>query len=507
MKDNIEFPVNFIGSIAESSVFDTRKLDDIYDEIIKVYLDDSRPWVIGYSGGKDSTTALQLIWKAIEKYKNQGNDKFKDIFVIASDTLVETPAVVSHLDKNLDRIDHEAQKQELPFVVQKLRPKTNDSFWVNLIGRGYPAPTNTFRWCTDRMKIRPANDFIIEKASKFGEVVVILGVRKQESTTRAQVMSLHSKKGSLLKTHSSIPAAYVYTPIEDFSIDDVWTYLIQNKSPWGANNRDLVAMYREADGECPLVIDKTTPSCGNGRFGCWTCTVVREDKSMTAMIDNGADWMEPMLEFRNYIAATQNPETKLKYRSHRRRDGRITPKRESSIKKDNGEIKVDDLHNHIVPGPYELWFRKEMLEKLLETEKEVRMLGDDKKYSLIQNDELLLIRRLWMFEENDWEDSVSTIYKDVYFKSLKIGKDDIGMFDNEDLAILSEFCEEENVELDMLLSLLSVERSMHGMLVRPKIRDKIEKILRKDWYSKEFILEEIMKGESLEDILVKENDI
>ena len=244
MKDNIEFPVNFIGSIAESSIFDTRKLDDIYDEIIKVYLDDSRPWVIGYSGGKDSTTALQLIWKAIEKYKSQGNDKFKDIFVIASDTLVETPAVVSHLDKNLDRIDLEAQKQELPFVVQKVRPKTNDSFWVNLIGRGYPAPTNTFRWCTDRMKIRPANDFIIEKASKFGEVVVILGVRKQESTTRAQVMSLHSKKGSLLKTHSSIPAAYVYTPIEDFSIDDVWTYLIQNKSPWGANNRDLVAMYR-----------------------------------------------------------------------------------------------------------------------------------------------------------------------------------------------------------------------------------------------------------------------
>ncbi len=82
----------------------------------------------------------------------------------------------------------------------------------------------------------------------------------------------------------------------------------------------------------------------------------------------------------------------------------------------------------ILPGPYELWFRKEILEKLLETEK-VRMLGDDKKYSLIQNDELLLIRRLWMFEENDW--SVSKIYKDVYFKSLKIDKDDIGMFDNE----------------------------------------------------------------------------
>ncbi|MCB1193045.1 MAG: hypothetical protein H7A23_12965 [Leptospiraceae bacterium] len=36
--------------------------------------------------------------------------------------------------------------------------------------------------------------------------------------------------------------------------------------------------------ECPLVIDDTTPSCGNSRLGCWTCTVIDQDKSMGYMI-------------------------------------------------------------------------------------------------------------------------------------------------------------------------------------------------------------------------------
>jgi len=357
------------------------------------------------------------------------------------------------------------------------------------------------------MKIRPANNFIIDKASKFGEVIVILGVRKQESATRAQVMSLHSKPGSLLKTHSSIPAAYVYTPIEDFSIDDVWTYLIQNNSPWGANNRNLVAMYREADGECPLVIDKTTPTCGNSRFGCWTCTVVSEDKSMSAMIENGADWMEPMLEYRNFLAKTQNPKRKLDFRSHKRKNGKITKKRNSSKRETSPNPEEIDVHSVIVPGPYEMWFRKELLEKLLITQEEVRKLGPDPNYSLIQKEELLAIRRLWIFEDHDWKGSVSEIYEKVTGKSLDIGKDDIGMFDENDLKLLSELCKNEDIELEMLVKLLTIERSMYGMLVRPKIHNKIESVLREDWFSKDYIMEEIKNGEELDTLLVNDYDI
>ena len=280
---------------ASTSFLEKSTLDQLMEQIRAVYTADNRPWVIGYSGGKDSTTALQMIWYALSKLPVE--QRQKPVHVIASDTLVETPVIVSYIDKTLDRVNVAAARTKMPFQAEKVRPKIKDTFWVNLIGRGYPAPYRRFRWCTDRLKIQPANTFIEERVSQYGEVVLVLGVRKSESTTRAQVMSLHKKSGELLSRHTTLRNAYVYTPIEDFSTDDVWTYLLNTPSPWGGANRDLVTMYRNAQaGECPLVVDTTTPSCGNSRFGCWTCTVVERDKSMEAMIDSGEEWMEPLLE-------------------------------------------------------------------------------------------------------------------------------------------------------------------------------------------------------------------
>ena len=80
-------------------------------------------------------------------------------------------------------------------------------------------------------------------------------------------MSNRKDIGVAMSRHNDLANAYVFTPIEDWTADDVWTYLINSKSPWGFNNREFVTMYRNAQsGECPLVIDKSTPSCGGGRF-------------------------------------------------------------------------------------------------------------------------------------------------------------------------------------------------------------------------------------------------
>src|SRR5258708_31569391 len=236
----------------QQSALDRERLQRRYAEIREVYLGDSRPWVIGYSGGKDSTTALQLIWCALAELPSQ--KLTKPVFIISSDTLVETPKIVGYIDSSLARMNETAQRLQFPFSAHKVTPQIDESFWVNLIGRGYPAPSNRFRWCTERLKINPANRFILDKVAEHGEVVVVLGVRKSESATRAQVMSLHRIHNSLLSRHSTLPKPYVYTPIEAFSVEDVWVYLLQLKSPWGNNNRDLVTLYRNAQaGECPLV--------------------------------------------------------------------------------------------------------------------------------------------------------------------------------------------------------------------------------------------------------------
>lgn len=455
------------------SIFDKSTMAEIHKEIQNVYLSDARPWVVGYSGGKDSTTALQLIWYALEELPPE--QRQKPVYVITSDTLVETPVIVDYINSTLDSIERAAKELGMPFQTHTVRPKTEETFWVNLIGKGYTAPYSKFRWCTDRMKIQPANRFILDKVADYGEVVLILGVRKGESSTRDQVLSLHQINDSRLSRHTSLPNAFVYTPIVDFALNDVWIYLFQVPSPWGNDNKKLFAMYRNANaGECPLVVDETTPSCGNSRFGCWTCTVVAKDRSMEAMIDNGEDWMMPLLEFRDFLASTQEPGKKAKIREHRRRGGFVSER--------NGQL---------VRGPYRIEFCKKLLRMLLETQQKVRAEGPDPNIELITSPELEEIRKIWRTERQDWEDSVPQIYRDVVGEKLDWIEDDLGTFTAADKALLETLCSEAGIPATLAAKLLDTERQFYGMSRRAAIYDRIDEILHEDWRSEETVLADL----------------
>jgi len=462
-----------LGNPSEHSIFDNRSLQEIYQEIREIYKRYPQPWVIGYSGGKDSTAVLQLVWKALENLPKE--ELQKPIYVITSDTKVETPIIVDYIDKTLEGINEATRSSNLPIFSQKVMPVLNDSFWVNLIGRGYPAPTTRFRWCTDRMKINPANRFIGDKVAQFGEVIVVLGVRKTESTTRMQLMNTYQVKGHLLRRHASLRGAYVYAPVADFSADDVWTYLLQVPSPWGNNNRDLAALYRNANaGECPLVIDATTPSCGNSRFGCWVCTVALRDSSMEALIDNGERWMEPMLEFRDWLSLTTDPERKLEFRSIRGRDGRVI------LKKDGKPA----------ARTYKFDVSKDMLEKVLRIQQAVRKNGPDPEVVLISDEELFEIRCIWRTERQDWEDSVPKIFREVNNYDLAWLADDNQVFDSDHQTLLASICDEYDVPFDLVAKLLEAERRANGMARRAGIYKAISSVLSQEWRGEEEILQE-----------------
>ena len=448
-------------------------LESLYQEVRELYLADKRPWVLGFSGGKDSTCALQVVWTALAALP--ASSRSKPVYVISSDTLVETPVIVNYIDETLKRIEHTAIAQDMPFRSHKVVPKIDRSFWVNMIGRGYPAPSRRFRWCTERLKIEPANEFILDRVAEFGEVIMLLGVRSSESATRAQVISFHSIKGSPLSRHSTLPNAFVYAPIVSFSTDDVWTYLLQNPSPWGNDNRDLVAMYRNAQaGECPLVVDTTTPSCGNSRFGCWVCTVVTRDKSMEAMIDSGQDWLEPLLIYRDMLAATQDPEKKKEVRDFRRRTGQVTFKKDS---------------DQLIPGPYKLDFCKELLEKLLRTQLEVQKEAPPgESTQIIHEAELHAIRQIWRQERGDWQDSVPTIVRDVLGIELNWVSDDAATFNLEDGQLLDDICHQQGIPTELVVRLLDLQRTTQGLKRRHAIHTRIEDVLARDWRSMDEIL-------------------
>ena len=60
--------------------------------------------------------------------------------------------------EELETLQAAAERDHLPVTTHLVFPKLNDTFWVNLIGRGYPSPNTQFRWCTDRLKIHPVSD-------------------------------------------------------------------------------------------------------------------------------------------------------------------------------------------------------------------------------------------------------------------------------------------------------------------------------------------------------------
>jgi DNA sulfur modification protein DndC len=460
--------------MSKKSIFDKKKLKDIYAEIQKVYLSDDRPWVIAFSGGKDSTVILQLVWEALSLLDKK--DLKKPVDVVTSNTLVESPVLLSYVSRIHKEIDIAAKDQKLPIRVHRVNPKIEETFWVNVIGKGYPSPTQQFRWCTTRMKIDPMDKFIFNEVSRYGEVILVLGVRSAESSSRAQSMESHRIKDSLLSRHAKFSQAFVYAPIAEFSTEDVWTYLLQKRSPWGSNNRDLLSMYAGKNSkECPLIVDKNSPSCGGSRFGCWTCTLVKEDKTMNQLINDGNKELKPMADLRNLLYKTTIPENKAKYREYKGRNGKLRLKEDGTI----------------IRGPYKLDFSKEILKSILKIQKGIEKSGIDLEFSVISPEEIHEIRRLWLLERGDWEDSIPKIYKEVMGKNLDWLDEELGLFSEKENDMLRNISEKEGIPIELVRKLLDLEKQIQGMTKRSAIYSKIDKILSEEWRPEKQIIEGI----------------
>jgi DNA sulfur modification protein DndC len=447
-----------------------KTIDLLLDEMSELYLADSVPWVVGYSGGKDSTAALQLVWLALSKIDEKRRSK--PVHVISTDTLVENPVVAAWVTRALETLQRSAIAAGLPISPHRLTPEVTDTFWVNLIGRGYPAPRPKFRWCTERLKIKPSNSFIRNVVRESGEAILVLGTRKAESSVRAHRMQELEKKRvtERLSPNASLPNSLVYSPIENWSNDDVWFFLMQVPNPWGYDNKDLLTMYQGAspDGECPLVVDSSTPSCGDSRFGCWVCTLVDQDKSMQAMIQNDEEkeWMLPLLRLRNELDVTDD----RSIRDFRRMSGA-----------------VQLFHDRPIPGPYTQTARENWLRKVLEAQQWVRNHGPShvSQIELITLDELHEIRRIWVLDKHELEDSLPKIYEQTTrqpFRGRTI--DENLIFGAEEMDLLRSLTD-DRLHFELTRELLDTERRFQGKAHRAGLYDALERTFRRHFYTDE----------------------
>lgn len=283
-----------------------QKLKAIRRELRDEYLQPhAKPWIIGFSGGKDSTLLAQLVVEGILSVAP--DERQRQVYVCSNDTLVESPVFQSHVNAVLARMAEGLAALGLPVEVVKTTPLPDESFWVNLLGRGYPPPNRIFRWCTQRLKIDPVTSFVQKRLSNghWSEAILHLGARRAESATRAQTMAGREKRNGLNR-HPDLPRVWVSNPIEFLTTEEVWAWLLQKPNPWGGDNRPLYKLYASAaNGECPIQIDTSTRSCGRFSLSASTgeragvrcrnprtCTVVERDRASEGLTEKVDEFSE-----------------------------------------------------------------------------------------------------------------------------------------------------------------------------------------------------------------------
>jgi DNA sulfur modification protein DndC len=269
------------------------------------------------------------------------------------------------------------------------------------------------------MKIDPVTKFVNQRIGHWGEAIIHLGARRAESAQRSQSMAGRESINGLHR-HPDLPRVWVSNPIEYLTTEEVWAYLLQNNNPWGDDNRALYKLYTNAsNGECPIQIDSSTPSCGNSRFGCWTCTVVDRDKASEGLLAAGDERMEKLIEFRQTLLYYRDP-------ANEKRD----------MKRMNGNDG---------PGPLNIKARRELLSKLLQLQEDVGV-------PLISPEELLLIQQMWRVARNP--DDGKGVARIVNKQRGVIMNTDLGQF-NRLRQIEEEVAVERGVRADTLSRMLA----------------------------------------------------
>lgn len=432
---------------------------EIINEMKLVYKHDKRPWMIGFSGGKDSTLLCCLIFEMLKQLKP--NEINKKVYIVSSDTMVENPIVGSYMHKMSDLIGEKGA--ELGVEAKVITPDINKTFWSCVIGLGYPTPEAPgFRWCTDKLKIQPLNKFVTETISKDGEIVMLLGVRKAESSYRARGIKSREIEGKLLIPHTDIKNAYVYNPLTEIPNERIWEYLLSGDgiTPWGSDNKYLFSLYQgETLGEEQSVLGEVDKEkiavTGNSRFGCWACTMVKEDKSLKNFIDKGESSLVPLRDFRNWLLEIRNNPD---YRDRRRRNGAV-------YENSDGELGL---------GSFSLEGRYKILKKLLELEVETGL-------ELITIEELRTIDKIWEQEGELTRRKLVDLYHNVKGHKLPWDEYKSPLFDAETFELIQENCEKFNIDYDMFAKLVVVVENNKHFTRGQKINKAFDKVVNEGW--------------------------
>lgn len=301
--------------------------------------------IVSFSGGKDSTVVLRLVLEAL-----QGHPEHK-LYIVTADTMMEIPYFQKYVDRVRDELRDYISTTGLNAEVVTVKPPAKHSFWVSVLGMGYPAAHMGFRWCTGKLKIDPITKFTrsVTAGEKFA---VFVGVRSAESELRARIY-----KHKDYKPHH-------FAPVLDWGASDVWAYLMGSSAPWGDHSK-LIEVYRYSSDEC-VYGEKEGACVGNARYGCWACPLQKSSQLDMIAYSTEDSRYQLLKKYKETLSGMAN---KAACRSVIRR---------------NGQKGL---------GPFVVKIRKRLFADLMELEKETG-------WELITPEEIEVIKRHWSIDHS-----------------------------------------------------------------------------------------------------------
>ena len=383
--------------------------------LLKLYLDekDKRDWAVAWSGGKDSTTVMGILVSVLEALPPE--KRWRKVHAVMSDTKIENPELAAYMHNQVTKLNEYAKRKGLPIEATIVSRPVEKSYFVLTLGRGYFMPQNNGRgrWCTDRLKIEPQNEFLRAINPSF----ILIGTRMSESAKRRMSIEKWTENPEVdakIGKHVSLPESRTFMVIADFTIDDVWQYLSENKLGW-TTTAEVRRLYKEATGECginnPQGVEakaKNMEVCG-ARFGCWLCPVVLNDRSTEEMSKTHA-WMEPLTEWRVLQLKAYGVYKPPRPKGQSRKERSAELRRWEAIS-DRIKLITKSGYNRAGKrmkdgqGTFTVEARKWLFDRLMETQKYVnrmRKMEGLEPLELISDEEIRIIRETWADDEANY---------------------------------------------------------------------------------------------------------
>lgn len=251
-------------------------------------------WIIAYSGGKDSSAVVTVIVTLIQLGAIPAP---KTLTVMYADTRMELPPLQAAARVMMDRL------RAMGITVMEVVAPMDDRFYVYMLGRGVPPPSNTFRWCTPQIKVEPMTAAIVETVGKLdGECLTLTGVRRGESDKRDARISLSCSRNGAecgqgwLQTDLPGQASDTFAPIDHWTLCNVWDWL-KIFATWAEFGAWPTPMIADGYGDMEDM-----------RTGCTGCNLIATDGALGAVLKLPEwDHLSPLLSLKRLYLELKLP--------------------------------------------------------------------------------------------------------------------------------------------------------------------------------------------------------